>query len=80
MSCPTCDHTMRHIIEGLWWCGRCGTITVIEEDETESSEAPKLVERCRKFEHEQLCEPPYPTVWRTMGIAEAVNKPEDRPQ
>lgn len=26
MACPTCDHTMQRLTDGITWCPRCGTL------------------------------------------------------
>ena len=65
MSCPTCDHTM-HSYEALF------------------AQHPRVLHcpRCRTFE-ESLPPGNPPTVsykdeWKRLGIAAAINKPEDR--
>lgn len=75
-------------------CDRCGTIVVSLIDPAEASKyeasfprvyAPKLVFRCRKFISVIGATVPNPhlaavnTEWHRIGIAEAINKPEDRP-
>lgn len=94
MSCPTCDHTMEMVGDyfiSVAHCPRCGTLTVTrtttdgDGDEEKLSHhsntyVPKLVERCREFERgiptnvvSEMRE------WKRIGIAEAINKPEERP-
>jgi uncharacterized Zn finger protein (UPF0148 family) len=76
MPCPTCDHTMQRIIDGTFWCPRCGTLKTISGDHTEI-DTPMLVNRCREFE---------PTLgnilrdgkWRLLGIHESIYPPEER--
>jgi hypothetical protein len=88
MSCPTCDHTMERVAmdvfrRGCFWCPRCGTVWTTSCDETGAwvnrDEPPALVDRCRRFE--KIRGIAYLiNEWITAGIAEAINKPEDRPQ
>jgi len=89
MACPTCDHTMQSIghAEGRshYWCPRCGTLRSTAEGGFDTDEAPKLVERCRKYRDElKAARSPYDLqaylelYWNRIGIAEAINKPEDR--
>lgn len=85
MSCPTCDHTMQCIthdaasLSAHYWCPRCGTLTAKVGDFTKT-ETPGLVARCREFEKAipgnvvgEMKE------WKRLGIAESINRPEDRP-
>lgn len=80
MACPTCDHTMTCVGESLgepvFWCPRCGTFRRGAEG---AVQAPSLVYRCREYEA-VLFPSDVAGFWRGMGIAEAINKPEDRPQ
>jgi hypothetical protein len=46
MPCPTCDHTMHLVIDGIFWCPRCGTLNTRYDE----ASVPKLVGRCRKME------------------------------
>jgi hypothetical protein len=62
----------------LFWCPRCGTL---RDELASSNHIPKLVERCRRFD-----ELVGATVsgqskhhWHTLGIAESINLPADRP-
>ncbi len=50
MSCPTCDHTMQRVGQGVFWCPRCGTLrtvlslpAAIRNDDA----APRLVDSMR---------------------------------
>lgn len=70
MPCPTCDHTMHRVAIGadgvgrdVDWCPRCGTVAFGTH-----AHAPKLVERCRRYEAEE----PTRVWWETLGIAEAI--------
>ncbi len=83
MSCPTCDHTLQAVTNvpavggrPVFWCPRCGTLC-----HGNDCEAPKLVDRCREFEKilvgAKAMTDKQP--WRTLGIAESIHKPEDRP-
>lgn len=89
MPCPTCSHTVESLGLTLdrrrfFWCPRCGTLVMQNTDdagevERVTSDAPKLVERCRKFrkvmtDGADACE------WARMGIEESINLPENRPQ
>lgn len=87
MSCPTCDHTMQSLgvdaqqAKRFYWCPRCGTIkTVITSCNDEIDDCPKLVERCREYaESDCLLDKFARHWWKTMGIAESINLPADRP-
>jgi hypothetical protein len=80
MACPTCDHTMQMIATPYYWCPRCGTLGGGLVQKPEFWE-PKLVDRCRKyageFDKENIAQF-YRNTWNRLGIAEAINKPEDR--
>ena len=90
MSCPTCDHTMpllgRMREDPVFICPRCGTICIrITKDGggfEDQIHVPKLVERCREFENDlhtsAVDAEVLPDFWVTRGIAEAINKPENR--
>lgn len=75
MSCPTCDHTMQKVVYGIFWCPRCGTLM----QEGGTAEMPGLVERCRELAAENTHSSAFPwPAWRRLGIAEAINLPENR--
>jgi hypothetical protein len=59
------------------WCPICGTIRTGKETPTDA--VPLLVPRCRKFA-ESFDEPLTTgmSLWRTLGIAESINLPENR--
>jgi hypothetical protein len=78
-KCPTCDRDM--LVLGcrvtelpLHWCSICGTILPCEDS---GPVVPDLVRRCRDYEATQIGGTDG-TFWEGMGIAEAINKPEDR--
>lgn len=95
MACPTCDHTLAQLASvseavSYLHCERCGTV-VIENlvIGSRSVYTPKLVERCREFEESihtfqdlsgltryEITK----NEWQSLGIAESINKPEDRPK
>lgn len=84
--CPTCNHTMQAIgcrvtDKNFYWCPRCGTIKPCEEME---AIAPDLIARCRKFTASfPPGNPPsvsYSAEWKRLGIDEAINTTENRPQ
>jgi hypothetical protein len=85
MPCPTCDHTMTKIVQDVYWCPRCGTLGEVVPGDSVGEyklvgEAPKLVERCREFEQRlTLVTAGDGRPWHTLGIAEAINTPENRP-
>ena len=91
MNCPTCDHTM-HVIAPfnpdrnefvgpkISHCLRCGTQKVEWQTKTDIY-MPTLVERCREFANKigVYTDPDaMPDLWKQLGIAKAINKPEDR--
>lgn len=85
MSCPTCDHTMQlthqYQESGYYWCPRCGTLAVKVGTNIAERGVPLLVERCREYYAEAVSKitTRHADVWRRRGIAESINKPEDRP-
>ena len=96
MSCPTCDHTLAVLVVNhplrYSLCQRCGTVVVEDLQKREADwdvgqrnvYVPKLVERCREFGKrffEPVCDPAQDRAdWHTLGIAESINRPEDRPK
>lgn len=87
MACPTCSHTMASIgdvaARRVFHCERCGTVKI----ETYTGDpqnwrvevyTPKLVERCREFEQQLNVVTTSARNWRTLGIAESINTPENR--
>lgn len=87
MSCPTCDHTMQKVAvetHGTWFlCPRCGTMTfTLPGGEHFNTYIPALVQRCRDFADQAVNRKTerIADVWRRTGIADAINKPEGRPQ
>lgn len=94
MPCPTCDHTLEALgyCDGgtIYHCPRCGTIQHGNQfvDAPPRIYVPKLVERCREFiaevgDDKKHCRGFFPIDvkqhWHRLGIAESINKPEDRP-
>ena len=92
-GCPTCSHTMAlltfHEPVGLqyWHCERCGTVVTkatlaIPPDAVRDVCVPKLVERCRElYAGHAGClnpDPYFVSAWHRTGIAESINRPEDR--
>ncbi len=83
MACPTCSHTMQTFGSiGNFWCPRCGTIKR-DHPGCDTTEAPKLVERCREFrdkaENGMGLSSASAHLWHRLGIAESINTPEKRP-
>lgn len=90
MACPTCDHTMHSLSAAdhtatlpMFWCPRCGTVRIGDTH----SDTPKLVERCRTFAAEEFATyspekghgvTSPPARWRSSGIAESINLPDER--
>jgi hypothetical protein len=76
MSCPTCDHTITGIANGVFWCPRCGSVSDFTNNITDHA-VPKLVERCRWFGESQrgdsVC---LTSSW--AAIAESINLPANR--
>ena len=75
MSCPTCDHTMESVCDGVFWCPRCGTL---KSALLRIGQTPKLVERCRKFG--ETLGTSWGQLWVYLGIAEGINLPSERQQ
>lgn len=71
----------------VFWCQRCGTLktetyTGTPDDWFVEVEAPKLVERCRRFAPSLERLPEHTgveTAWHRLGIAESINLPADLP-
>lgn len=76
MACNVCDHTMESIVDGVFWCPRCGAYKKGTE-----THRPKLIERCRAFEAEMRAKLGYAVAdWVTLGIAESIDRPGGRPK
>lgn len=84
MSCPTCSATMtafgcRVTDRNFFVCPRCGTVKTCDGGVT----APDLVRRCREFEQQYLLAGDVSDITallRRLGIAEAINTPDARPE
>ena len=78
MSCPTCDCTMQRLDTAcpifIFWCPRCGTLKT--EGNVPESEAPMLVDRCRKFG--ETLGPSWRQLWHMLGIEESIALPLER--
>jgi endogenous inhibitor of DNA gyrase (YacG/DUF329 family) len=87
MPCPTCGGTLALLCldrddERYYHCGRCGTIVTGEQDVYR----PRLVDRCRAFLPALRSHPQSGVIslgsiedtWQHLGIAEAIDLPEDR--
>lgn len=70
MACPTCDHTVQMIAQGVFWCPRCGSISSFN-GLTTKSDSPKLVERCRVFS-EYLFKACDSSTWRRFSSIEEI--------
>ncbi len=77
MNCPTCSHTLHAVCQSdgdrVCWCPRCGSLIAHGEHSP-----PKLVERCREYEKMLRYVPERLPHWKAVGIAEAINTPENR--
>lgn len=73
MTCPACDHTMAKVADDLWHCPRCGTLI---SNLSINGIVPELVERCRQLR--QVLSNTYLSWFRKLGIAESIDKPENR--
>jgi hypothetical protein len=81
MACENCGHTNQRVSDGTWfWCPRCGTLTERPAllGAVAAIHTPKLVLRCRKFARELSDEPGLMARWKTLGIAESIDPPENR--
>lgn len=86
--CPTCGYDMQclslALTIGPYWCQQCGTIGSLAAPNGAVFKTPKLVERCRELDNllrvelDGALDGPRGNMWRVLGIAEAINKPEDR--
>lgn len=71
MSCPTCDHTMQNLVPQVFWCPRCGTVKMGDNECF-----PSLVGKCRTFS-DQLS-PSYSSLWVRLGIHDSLWTTEER--
>jgi hypothetical protein len=91
MPCPTCDHTLSRLTgevgHGFYHCPRCGTVMeqAVDSDANQLPGFPKvyvpwLVLRCRQFEGSLAPDsaPGGGRDWCALGIAEAINTPQNR--
>jgi tRNA(Ile2) C34 agmatinyltransferase TiaS len=84
VSCPTCDHTLSGIGYGVFHCHRCGTL--VNHPVDGCVYVPAVVQRCRKFRVSLRSMAKGSTVahdlvsdWRQLGLDEATERPEGRP-
>ncbi len=77
-NCPTCGRAMQSVVveNGAFLCGQCGTLIAGER-----VHVPDLVGRCRDFETELagLADQSLMGEWRSIGLSESINTPENRP-
>lgn len=93
-TCDHTMESIGHIAaQRVFRCGRCGTVKIETytgkpDDWNHVVYVPKLVERCRPYERglfgtggrQLIVEPDIlKSEWHRLGIAESINKPEDRP-
>lgn len=83
MPCPTCDHTMDHLISdkelNIYHCIRCGTIkTECSNHNDANVSIPKLVERTRRL-WDALDIDMRDLAW-TIGVTESIWKREEQPK
>lgn len=76
MSCTTCGHTIEQVINGIWWCPRCGTLKI--EGGVPSESEPMLVQRCQTFEKYFDVGHPLLAQWLRLGCAESIYPPGSR--
>jgi hypothetical protein len=85
MICHTCSCitvALGYCDGGTWrHCPRCGTVrhldTVSRGEQEPTVIVPELVQRCRDYES-VANEPVDGMLWRKLGIAECIQKPEER--
>ena len=70
MPCPTCSCTVQKLSDEWFWCPRCGTISVPDDD----FEMPSLVKRCREF-GKSLDDK---FLWIGLGVEESIYPPGER--
>jgi hypothetical protein len=75
MPCPTCDHTMQQLTNGVFWCPRCGTLRRDGVDEFSIDMQPMLVKRCRQFTQDNGEGWEWKKLWHRLGIQEAIHPP-----
>jgi ribosomal protein S27E len=96
MSCPTCDHETQSFDTGsdygIFWCPRCGTVTFGHgPHDLGMGGVPSLVQQCQAFEGGLIRTPRdahtmqevfggLQASWRSLGIAEAIHTPGNRPK
>jgi hypothetical protein len=79
-GCPSCSHTIDHLGDGWYHCGRCGTL-VRRSCDLPRVYIPKLVERCRAFAKERIMNITGAGLyesWIRLGIDESINTPGNR--
>lgn len=64
--CPTCEDTMQSIGHLIYWCPRCGTVSV----RNGASYVPAIIGRCRMFAKEAGMSTQTAQVWKQFGLDE----------
>lgn len=79
MACPTCDHTLEGVGNGVFHCPRCGTMVTRGLGELVAT-VPKLVTRCREFGRTMSADEDAMllTLWVGLGIDESIYLPAER--
>jgi len=78
MACPACDHTMQCIVDGVFWCSRCGTLKT--DGAVPEYELPKLVGRVRTLLRCGIAGPQdFKNTCHSIGIEESVFSPREEP-
>jgi len=78
MACPTCDGTFESCAQGIFHCGRCGTMKIVRSEDHADVYVPKLVARCRAHIQSVKAASVKDSL-RQLGLVEAVFPPSDRP-
>lgn len=82
-GCPTCGHTIEKVVNHVFHCGRCGTMTVQQAGNSRpDTYVPTLVVRCRQLEpavFDLHALAPVRAQWTLLGVLESIHQLEDRP-
>ena len=77
MACPSCQHTMQGLGEGIFWCPRCGSIRY-----QGLVSVPCLVHRVRELHDAMKAAVGFSawdiSKWNELGLLESIDLPGNR--
>jgi hypothetical protein len=84
MSCPTCSHTLSGIdtsdpARRVYWCPRCGTLSIQYAGIQPDVAVPTLRDRVRTFAETWQNTDRVVSSLHHLGIFEAIYLPDERP-